>query len=707
MKKMFVFAVFLVFLMTGSVLSDENRVSDKSPNKLSDDTFVIEELRVTAQSVKLSPNKTEVFMDDYNIAGQPVNVLDILKDRAIIDFRGESDLVPESDSIQMRGFDIRQFLISVDGLVIQKTGGWWGTHYVDFGMIPLSIVDSIEILSGPHSALYDGKSFGGVLNFKTREPVFYDTAQLEGSISTSLRSYNTQSQRVDLNGGKGAVNLGFSYEKYHTDGYLRNNEADMDTVTGRLGYKLPSGGYIRLTGTYSDLEREIPCANDPARDDYDNDYPVVKAGDVSPRWLNPDDDSKRDYDGHSLRFDFMQPSSIGTWSLGGYYTDEGQAYHRDGFDYSEYTTNYVSYGALVKNEFNISDNHEITMGMDTAHLYQKYSEKIVETWAGYIQDKWQIIPRLSWTAGLRYENIDIWWDNWWEPSTTYPDGAFKDPSHASTHVRRNYDQLAPKSFLTYEMDDLAPWLRDTSVSLGVSKIWTPRDYCEVCSWGSGVEIDPTHGIGYDIVFTRRLWRNISLNVDVSHYEFQDYSIWANAGTDYFKEAIWGRRMVELEDVHKEGVDVELNGNILDNLSFYLSYSFNEWKYKGPHNGGPEEWADQDLGDRAKHRLNAGVQYNLFENTLLLLDYKFQDKQVQQVIGMVDDDPSDLYVNEVSLDSYHVFDFAVEQQLFQDWYHLKKGTLKLYVNNLFDEAYSNSQGYPMTDRTFGATLSIKF
>jgi iron complex outermembrane receptor protein len=78
-----------------------------------------------------------------------------------------------------------------------------------------------------------------------------------------------------------------------------------------------------------------------------------------------------------------------------------------------------------------------------------------------------------------------------------------------------------------------------------------------------------------------------------------------------------------------------------------------------------------------------------------------------VIGMVDDDPSDLYVNEVSLNSYHVFDFAVEQQLFHDWHHLKKGTLKLYVNNLFDEAYSNSQGYPMTDRTFGATLGLNF
>ncbi|SDU42223.1 TonB-dependent receptor, FCYXU motif-type [Desulfobacula phenolica] len=702
MKKLFVVTALFVLLTARPGLADENSVSDRS-----DKTFVMDEIKVTAQNIEVRPNMTEVFIEDYNIAGQPANVLDILKDRATIDFRGESDLVPESDSIQMRGFDSRQFLISVDGLVIQKTGGWWGDHYVDFGTIPLSIIESIEILSGPHSALYDGKSFGGIINFKTTEPKFYETADIEGDISTSIRSYNTQSHKINLQGGKGGLNLGFSYENYHTDGYLRNNEADLDTITGRLGYKLPSGGYIRLTGSYSDLEREIPSANDPAQDNYDSGYPVVKTADVSDRWLNPDDNSVRNYDGHSLRFDFKQPSSMGTWITGAYYTDEGQSYHRDGYDYSRYTTNYVSYGALAKNEFKISDNHQITLGMDTAHLYQKYTEQIVETWAGYLQDKWRIIPSLSLTAGLRYENIDIWWNNWWDPSTTYPDGAFKDPSHTSKNVKRNYDQLSPKSFLTYEMDDLASWLKDTSVSLGVSKIWTPRDYCEVCSWGSGVEINPTHGIGYDIVFTRRLWKNISINVDVSHYEFEDYGIWANASTDYFKEALWGRRMVELEEVHKDGVDVELNGNILDDLYFYLSYSFNEWKYEGPHNGGPEEWADQDLSDRAKHRFNAGVRYDLFEKTLLLLDYKFQDKQVQQVIGIVDDDPSNLYVNEVALDSYHVIDFAVEQLLFENRYNIKKGTLKLYVNNLFDEEYSNSKGFPMTDRTFGAALNFKF
>jgi len=700
MKKISVWLALIAAVLTVQAVRAEEKTE---PEK----SAVMEGIEVTGERVELSPLKTEVFMEEYNIAGQTTNILDILKDRASIDFRGQSDLVPQDDVIQMRGFDTRQFLTAVDGLVIQKTGGFWGDHNIDFGIIPYSIVERIEIISGPHSAIYDGKSFGGVINFKTKAPKYYETPAVNGEVSGGYRTYNTNNQMVQGDGGAKNFSMGFSYERYHTDGYLRNNAADIDTLTGRMAYKLSSGGYMRLTGSYSDIEREIPAANDPERKDYDNSYPIVKTGDVEARWQNPNEHCRRDYGGNTTRFDFQQPSDVGTFSIGAYYTDEEQEYHRDGFDYSGYTTNYVSYGGLFKYEIALSENHRITAGFDTAQLYTQYTQEVVNTYAGFVQDQWKIVPGLTLTAGLRYEDIAIWWNNWWTPSKTYPDGAYKDPSHPEENVRLDYNQSVPKSLLTYQLDDLSPSLRDTSVSLGVSKIWTPRSYCEVCSWGSGVEMDPAEGIGYDLIFSRRLWSDIFLNMDFSRYDFDSYPIWANAATDYFKKSLWGRRMISLEDVQKNGIDIEINGHLMKNLGFYLSYAFNEWKYKGPHKGGPEEWADQDLSDRARHRLNAGLRYRAFENTLLLLDYKYQSDQTQQLTEMVADDPSNLFIKEVSFDSFHVFDFAVEQTLFANRSKIKKGTLKLYVSNLLDEEYSNSRGYPMTDRTFGASLSFKF
>ena len=707
MRKLIIFlAIALLAAFSQQLFGVEQAFSQETQNESAQDredasSQNLEEMTVKAQRVDIVPNKTEVFIDDYTIAGQPFNVFDVLKDRAMIDFRGQSDLVPEPDTFQMRGFDSRQFLMAVDGLVIQRTGGWWGDHYLDFSMVPLSSLESVEFFYGPHSALYDGKAFGGVVNLKTKKPKIYETPDFEGSVSISYKSYNTQSQTASIQGGVDRLTLGVSAERYRTDGYLRNNAAEIESLSGRLGYRLASNGFIQLSGSYSDLMREIPSANDPSRDDYDGSYPEVLDSDVSFRWQNPDDDCRRDYAGHSVRLDFNQPSDWGTWIAGAYYTDEAQHYHRNNFDYSSYDTNYVSYGGLAKNEFELSDSHKLVLGMDTAHLYQKYTEQIVETWAGYLQDQWAILPSLTLTTGLRYEDIDVWWDNW--SDTT----GYLDASHPTRQIKRNYSELVPKSFLTYQLDQWASWLRDTSLSLGVSKIWTPRDYCEVCSWGSGVEVDPTHGIGYDVVINRRLWNNIFLNIDFSHYDFRDYGIWANAATDYFKNSIWGRRMVELEKVYKDGIDLEINGNLRKDLYFYVSYSFNKWSYEGPHNGGPEEWADQDLSDRAKHRFNAGLRYNLFRHTMLLLDYKYQDDQVQQIIDIVDDDPSNLEVRDAVLESYHVVDFAIEQTLFENWQNFKTAKLKLYINNLFEEEYSNNRGYPMTDRTFGAALNFRF
>ena len=54
------------------------------------------------------------------------------------------------------------------------------------------------------------------------------------------------------------------------------------------------------------------------------------------------------------------------------------------------------------------------------------------------------------------------------------------------------------------MDGLAQWLRDTSVSLGLSPNMGHRGIIVKCVAGDqGVEIDPTEGVGYDVVFNRK------------------------------------------------------------------------------------------------------------------------------------------------------------------------------------------------------------
>lgn len=643
------------------------------------------EIQVTApgekEGIVIAPSSTIINVEEYEPTGIPLDIVDILRDQAIIDFRGYSDLTQENDNIYMRGFDTHNFITALDGLSVEKAGG----NFTDFSTIPFAQIESIEIIPGPHSALYSGRSIGGVLNVKTKTPKRYETTKPDLKVMTSYRSYNTQTHRVNIDGGVDSFIYGLSYEKYHTHGYLRNNEADIESIFGRFGYILPSNGYISLNTFYQGAERESPVNNNPYgkyKDYYDSSYPDTESG-GSP--LDSPNSIKRPY---SFRLNFNQPTSVGEWTLGAYYSHEDQKYYYDQGKKLRKEKEWNSYGGKIQNEIRFFEDHLVTLGFDYQQLrYEWY--KIDKSYGGFIQDKWTILPRFTLTGGLRYENIDIWWGK---------------PPDGGPFIKTNYNQVLPKSFLTYELDDLSDVLRDTSVSVGVSRIWTPKSYCQPCSWGSGIELDPLHGVGYDLVLMRRLWKDINLKVDFSYYEMKDYVVSAS-DKDYINEKPWGVRMLNLEEVVKEGIELELNGHIFDPLSFYVSYTYTDWRYHGPH-AAPYGDAAEQLDDRAKNRVNAGLRYNLFENTLLLLDYKYQEKQIAYVC---EEDPegSDIwYCYDNPMDSYHVFDFAVEQTLFKDRGFMKDVVLKFYVNNLFDEEYENSRGYPMTDRTYGAALSFR-
>ncbi|BBO82340.1 hypothetical protein DSCO28_29060 [Desulfosarcina ovata subsp. sediminis] len=159
-------------------------------------------------------------------------------------------------------------------------------------------------------------------------------------------------------------------------------------------------------------------------------------------------------------------------------------------------------------------------------------------------------------------------------------------------------------------------------------------------------------------------------------------------------------LINLEEMRRQGVEVELDGKIFDNLSFYANYAYTELRSMGGEPAGEEAEAE-----RAKHRVNAGLRYNLFENTMLMLDYKYQSEQSSQVSEEISEDEYEWYT--IDMDAYHVFDFAVEQTLFKKYGYVENAVLKFYINNLLDEEYENTRGFPMTDRTCGAALSFSF
>ncbi len=144
-----------------------------------------------AKAIELSPGEVVIDPENFPLIGPPGNLEDTLKTQAIFDFRGQTDLVPDSDTLNMRGFSSSRFVMALDGLTVQKTGGRKGTHIVDYSLLSAVPLDKIEIIAGPHSARYDSKSIGGVVNLVTQAPKPRDTLKpdISGSASCVAKPY--------------------------------------------------------------------------------------------------------------------------------------------------------------------------------------------------------------------------------------------------------------------------------------------------------------------------------------------------------------------------------------------------------------------------------------------------------------------------------------------------------------------------------------
>ena len=650
--------------------------------------------------VVLAPEATVIDMETYETPGVPQNIGDILKDRAMVDFRGESSLVPDDDTIFLKGFEASRFTTAIDTLTVQKTGGRKSSHIVDYALLPTFLIDKIEILPGPHSALYPGKSIGGVLNLITKRPEKYPSLKPEAHVLASYASYETQHDNMIVRGGVDSVIYDLAYDKYHTDGYLRNNEADIDTWYARLGYILPSDGFVTLSVSYTDADRQIPVNNIPGTAQYDSSYP-----DAENSFLNFEASQEPTWDkeAYSYRLNVEQLTPIGLWTIGGYDSKENRQRNYWDIDRTVYTegeTIWWQKGGRIQDKIRFSDNNITTLGYDIAKLYDNgYDSKKTErvrVQGLYAQHEWTIIPSLSLTAGLRYEDVQIWVTN-----SGVNSNAFYPPL-----VERDWDQLAPKSFLTYKLDGLADGLRDTSLSLGVSKIWHAPDYHGVYNGQgrpSGIFLEPEHGIGYDAILERRLWNDVAFKVDYSLYEIKDYIVQNSQFTDLSGAGAGNLRFTDYKinlskKVQRHGVEVELGGHLLDSLSFYLTYSWQEFIYKGPEPAGQTE-----LDQRAKNRVTAGLRYNLFENTLLMADFRYQSREVTDVYDSVTEE----LLGTTQIDAYEDVDLGLQQTLFKEWGLLKDARLKFFVNNVFNERYSDQSGFPAPDQVYGVALDFGF
>jgi outer membrane cobalamin receptor len=195
------------------------------------------------------PVATEIITQEDIQARGAKTVQDALRGLAGIKINKSCGSWGDKGKIEIHGMDASQTLILVDGQ--RAVGGH--ANAVDLNQIPVEMIERIEIVKGPGSALYGSDAMAGVVNIITKSAP--DKPRI--SVGTSLGS--RQTQIYEAGGGIKAGDFGIgdfgvdvNYTQRQSDGI--NAETDRyieDMVQGTVQYSFMPQAKLAVKPFYS------------------------------------------------------------------------------------------------------------------------------------------------------------------------------------------------------------------------------------------------------------------------------------------------------------------------------------------------------------------------------------------------------------------------------------------------------------------------
>ncbi|WP_036832774.1 TonB-dependent receptor domain-containing protein [Photobacterium sanctipauli] len=112
-----------------------------------------------------------------------------------------ADLGQGRKGIEIRGMDVSQSLILIDGRRVSRASDLLGHSNIELQNIPVSDIERIEVIKGPMSALYGSDALGGVVNVITKPTTNEWQGSVRGGGSTVIdESGNTANIEVNTSG---------------------------------------------------------------------------------------------------------------------------------------------------------------------------------------------------------------------------------------------------------------------------------------------------------------------------------------------------------------------------------------------------------------------------------------------------------------------------------------------------------------------------
>jgi len=242
-----------------SLLFSTSLLAAETPINAND--VVVTASRTPQEKANVIADLTVISREEIEHAGQSTFV-ELLQSQPGVEITSNGGAGSNS-SIFLRGTNSNQVVVLVDGLRISSvTDG-----RTNFGNIPLSQIDHIEILRGPASSLYGQDAIGGVIQIFTKRGD--STPRFNAAIGYG--NYNTKSADAGFNGRMNDVKFSINVSSLTTDGFsalqIKNDaRSDRDgyrnlSVNGAMSYLLSDNNEIGVQFLNSDGHAK-----------YDNEY---------------------------------------------------------------------------------------------------------------------------------------------------------------------------------------------------------------------------------------------------------------------------------------------------------------------------------------------------------------------------------------------------------------------------------------------------
>ena len=366
--------------------------------------------------VDITTDKTIIRMDDFRKPGEVRTLTDVLTEIGGIDVQRSNPLMAgPGDEVSIRGLNEGRMVIEIDGRRINNTGHY-GRYIVDWSTLNMDDVDHIEVIRGGHSVLHPF-AIGGVINIVTKKGK-KTKKEADARVNAGYGKYNTWNTSASVSGGAwDLVGFNFSGSKQETDGYLRNNFQKTDNFNAHLTFFLPADSTLELGVKRSEVLYGLPVVNDPARADYDSNYPTYFANRDQLRHLDwpqfPGLNTPQwEKDTTYLDAILSIPTGMGTAKVH-YFETVGRRwtnlYNAAGVFEKDVFVDDRTQGVIAEyRDIDYFEGHRITAGVEWQELGWPDSDPIiykVQSW--YMQDVISIGERWRVTPGVRYYHVNM------------------------------------------------------------------------------------------------------------------------------------------------------------------------------------------------------------------------------------------------------------------------------------------------------------